>query len=66
MEQQTDKEYWYEMHNRYENWIDNFNACPVLRLDINDYDLMKSPDTIEIILERIGHFMEQTSHLRRR
>lgn len=41
MEQQTDKEYWYEMHNRYENWIDNFNACPVLRLDINDYDLMK-------------------------
>ncbi|MGM9966447.1 MULTISPECIES: deoxynucleoside kinase [unclassified Rummeliibacillus] len=66
MEQQTDKEYWYEMHNRYENWIDNFNACPVLRLDINDYDLMKNPDTIEIILERIGHFMEQTSHLRRR
>jgi deoxyadenosine/deoxycytidine kinase len=66
MEQQTDKEYWYEMHNRYENWIDNFNACPVLRLDINDYDLMKNPETIEIILERIGHFMEQTSHLRRR
>lgn len=66
MEQQTDKEYWYEMHNRYENWIDDFNACPVLRLDINDYDLMKSPDTIEIILERIGHFIEQTSHLRRR
>lgn len=66
MEQQTDKEYWYEMHNRYENWIDNFNSCPVLRLDINDYDLMKSPETIEIILERIGHFMEQTSHLRRK
>jgi len=66
MEQQADKEYWYEMHNRYEDWIDNFNACPVLRLDINDYDLMKSPDTIEIILERIGHFMEQTSHLGRR
>ncbi|GEL06566.1 deoxynucleoside kinase [Rummeliibacillus sp. G93] len=65
MEQQTDKEYWYEMHRRYENWIDNFNACPVLRLDINDYDLMKNPQTIETILERIGHFMEQTSHLRR-
>ncbi|MGR6899692.1 deoxynucleoside kinase [Rummeliibacillus sp. BSL5] len=65
MEQQTDKEYWYEMHRRYEDWIDNFNACPVLRLDINDYDLMKNPQTIETILERIGHFMEQTSHLRR-
>lgn len=66
MEQQTDKAYWYEMHDRYENWIDGFNSCPVLRLDINDYDLMKNPDSIELILERIGHFMEQTSHLRRR
>ena len=32
MEQQTPIDYWEEMHNRYENWIDNFNACPVLRL----------------------------------
>ena len=65
MEQQTDKEYWYEMHNRYESWIDSFNACPVLRLDINDYDLLENPETIEVILERIGYFMEQTQHLRR-
>ncbi|ETT86916.1 deoxynucleoside kinase [Viridibacillus sp. FSL R5-0477] len=66
MEQQTPKDYWYEMHGRYENWIDSFNACPVLRLDINDYDLMKNPDTVEVIVERISHFMEQTSHLRRK
>lgn len=66
MEQQTPKDYWYEMHGRYENWIDGFNACPVLRLDINDYDLMKNPDTVEVIVERISHFMEQTSHLRRK
>lgn len=65
MEQQTDKAYWLEMHNRYENWIDSFNSCPVLRLDINDYDLMKNPDTIEVIVERIAHFLEQTSHLRK-
>ncbi|MBK3497313.1 deoxynucleoside kinase [Viridibacillus sp. YIM B01967] len=66
MEQQTPKDYWYEMNERYENWIDGFNACPVLRLDINDYDLMKNPDTVEVIVERISHFMEQTSHLRRK
>ncbi|GEK32213.1 deoxycytidine kinase [Kurthia zopfii] len=65
MEQQTDKAYWLEMHDRYETWIDQFNACPVLRLDINDYDLMKNPETVEVIVERIGHFLEQTSHLRR-
>ena len=41
MEQQTPNDYWIEMHERYENWINNFNSCPVLRLDINDYDLLK-------------------------
>lgn len=65
MEQQTDCAYWLEMHERYERWIDSFNACPVLRLNINDYDLMKDPDTVEHIVARIAHFLEQTSHLRK-
>ncbi|MCZ8538622.1 MULTISPECIES: deoxynucleoside kinase [Paenisporosarcina] len=65
MEQATPVEYWYEMHERYENWINSFNGCPVLRLNINDYDLMKNPETVEPIVERIGHFIQQTSMLRR-
>lgn len=65
MEQQTERAYWLEMHERYERWIDSFNACPVLRLNINDYDLMKDPDTVEHIVARIAHFLEQTSHLRK-
>lgn len=65
MEQQTPLDYWYEMHARYENWINNFNACPVLRLDINDYDLMKDPHQVEMVVERIGHMLENTSHLRK-
>ncbi|MFJ7954390.1 deoxynucleoside kinase [Lysinibacillus sp. NPDC096418] len=65
MEQQTSNDYWIEMHERYENWINNFNSCPVLRLDINDYDLMKNPDTIESIVSRISHMLKQTSHLRK-
>lgn len=65
MEQQTERAYWLEMHERYEKWIDSFNACPVLRLDINDYDLMKDPDTVEHIVAHIAHFLEQTSHLRK-
>ena len=65
MEQQTPHDYWIEMHNRYEDWINNFNACPVLRLDINDYDLMKNPDQIEDIVSRIAHMLEQTSRLRK-
>lgn len=65
MEQQTPVEYWVEMHERYENWINSFNACPVLRLNINDYDLMKNPETVEPIVERIGHFIKQTTLLRK-
>jgi deoxyadenosine/deoxycytidine kinase len=65
MEQQTPHEYWHEMHGRYEDWINNFNSCPVLRIDINDYDLMKNPDQVELIVERIAHMLEQTSYLQK-
>lgn len=65
MEQQTPNDYWVEMHERYENWINNFNSCPVLRLDINDYDLLKNPEAIESIVSRISHMLKQTSHLRK-
>lgn len=60
MEQQTPHDYWYEMHGRYENWINDFNSCPVLRLDINDYDLKKNPDQVEEIVARIAYMLEQT------
>ncbi|HSI67308.1 MAG TPA: deoxynucleoside kinase [Planococcus sp. (in: firmicutes)] len=65
MEQQTPVEYWIEMHERYESWINSFNGCPVLRLNINDYDLLKDPASSEQILERIGSFMKQTAVLRK-
>ena len=65
MEQQTPIDYWKEMHHRYESWINNFNACPVLRLNINDYDIMANEKTIEPIIERIGDFIEQTRLLKR-
>ncbi|GGE85864.1 deoxynucleoside kinase [Priestia taiwanensis] len=63
MEQQTPIEYWKEMHERYENWINSFNACPVLRLNINDYDLVQDAGSIEPIVEKIGNFLEQTRKL---
>lgn len=65
MEQQTPVEYWQEMHQRYEDWINNFNACPVLRININDYDIMTNNQSIEPIIERIGYFIEQTKFLKK-
>ncbi|WP_173918063.1 deoxynucleoside kinase [Halobacillus sp. Marseille-Q1614] len=60
MEQQTPIDYWKEMYNRYDNWIDNFNSCPVLRLNIADYDLLNDEASIEPILQKIGHFIQQS------
>ncbi|WP_440897355.1 deoxynucleoside kinase [Amphibacillus sp. Q70] len=57
MEQQTPLSYWEEMHKRYQDWINSFNACPILRININDYDLMNDQTSIEPILEKIGRFI---------
>ena len=64
MEQQTPITYWEEMHGRYENWIDSFNGCPVLRLNINDYDIVKRPEDVEKILDRIGNHLTKTAVFR--
>jgi deoxyadenosine/deoxycytidine kinase len=66
MEQQTPISYWEEMFHRYDKWINDFNACPVLRVNIADYDLLNPNTSIEPILEKVGHFIQHsrkwTSH----
>ncbi|GGE48057.1 deoxycytidine kinase [Pullulanibacillus camelliae] len=54
MEKQTPIEYWKEMHERYQHWIDTFNYCPVVRVNIDQYDLHHHPESIEPILEEIA------------
>jgi deoxyadenosine/deoxycytidine kinase len=65
MEQQTPVSYWEEMHERYENWINTFNACPVLRLNINDYDLMADGSSIEPVIEKISVFLKHSQLLKK-
>ncbi|MCT2536965.1 deoxynucleoside kinase [Aquibacillus koreensis] len=60
MEQQTPLSYWEEMHHRYENWINSFNSCPILRINIADYDLVYDNTSIETVLEKVGHFIQQS------
>lgn len=54
MEQQTPISYWEDLYNRYENWINSFTACPVLRININEYDLMSDPSSVEVVLSRLS------------
>ncbi|KUP03900.1 deoxycytidine kinase [Bacillus coahuilensis m2-6] len=65
MEQETPLAYWEEMHYRYEKWINSFNACPVLRLNIKEYDLVQDSGSIEPIIERIGYMIDQTRLLKK-
>ncbi|MGZ7445282.1 deoxynucleoside kinase [Paenibacillus sp. TH7-28] len=49
MEIQTDVSYWEQMYERYARWIEEFNACPVLRLNIDEYDATDETSLDEII-----------------
>jgi len=61
MERQTPISYWEEMHERYEAWISNFNSCPIVRISIADYDLMKEENSIEPIIENIARVLKETN-----
>ncbi|UCZ55291.1 deoxynucleoside kinase [Bacillus shivajii] len=57
MEIQTPHEFWEGLYNRYQNWIANFDVCPILHLDIDSYDCNDPESVQEIIrgLERLQH-----------
>jgi deoxyadenosine/deoxycytidine kinase len=54
MELDTPPQYWHDLHNRYQSWVDNFTTAPLLRLNINDYDLINDADSIHFILQKIS------------
>ncbi len=57
-ERETPDSYWAALHARYERWIAGFRACPVLSLDVRDYDLVGDPATIEPIAARVRAVIE--------
>jgi len=52
-EKDASADYWASLHARYEQWIAKFRHCPVLSLDVRDYDLVTDPDAIEEIAGRV-------------
>jgi deoxyadenosine/deoxycytidine kinase len=57
-ERDTPDAYWSALHARYERWIARFRACPVLSLDVRDYDLVSDPVAIEAIAARVRARLE--------
>ena len=52
-EKDTSVEYWTALHDRYQRWIEEFNHCPILALDVRDYDLVASAEAVEEIADRV-------------
>ncbi|MCX7571908.1 deoxynucleoside kinase [Tumebacillus sp. DT12] len=61
MEQNTAIEYWEEMYNRYEDWINNFTACPVVRININEYDVVDDKTSIHHVLDKVAQRISQSN-----
>lgn len=52
-EKDTPVDYWSALHDRYERWIRAFKHCPILALDVRDYDLLTDTDAVEEIAGRV-------------
>lgn len=58
MEIETDEAYWRALFARYEKWIDGFNACPVVRVNINEYDVYDDIDSLDPVIQKIAKVIE--------
>jgi deoxyadenosine/deoxycytidine kinase len=52
-ERDATPEYWSAMNARYAEWIASFHRCPVLSLDVREYDLVSDPLAIEEVAARV-------------
>lgn len=59
-ERDTDRGYWELLHARYTKWIGAFRQCPVLFIDVREYDLFKDPSgAAEGIASRVRQRLEK-------
>lgn len=56
-ERSVDIAYWATLHARYDRWIAGFRHCPVLTLDVREYDLTE-PDGVERMATRVRECLE--------
>jgi deoxyadenosine/deoxycytidine kinase len=57
-EREAPADYWIALHDRYERWIAGFKHCPVLRLDVRDYDLLHDGRGVDSIARQVRARLE--------
>jgi deoxyadenosine/deoxycytidine kinase len=58
-EKDTDPEYFASLHGRYAKWIEDFRRCPVLRIDVREYDLVGNPSSVDDLATRVRLELEK-------
>jgi deoxyadenosine/deoxycytidine kinase len=59
-ERDADRSYWEQLHIRYSKWIETFRHCPVLFIDVREYDLFADPaGAAEGIASRVRQRLER-------
>ena len=59
-EREADRAYWEQLHARYAKWIHSFRHCPVLFIDVREYDLFKDASAAaEGIAARVQQRLEK-------
>ena len=59
-ERDTARAYWEQLQARYAKWIAAFRHCPVLRIDVREYDLFVDPSgAAEGIAARVRQRLEK-------
>lgn len=59
-ERDVGREYWEQLHARYARWIGAFRHCPVLFVDVREYDLNREPAAAaEEIAARVRQRLER-------
>ncbi len=58
MEINTDPGIWKKLFKRYDDWINSFNACPVVRININEYDIHKDPESLNPMINKIARIIQ--------
>jgi deoxyadenosine/deoxycytidine kinase len=57
-ERETETDYWAALHARYDRWIADFRHCPILAIDVRDYDIVGDPAALDTIVDRVRRRLE--------
>jgi deoxyadenosine/deoxycytidine kinase len=58
MEKRVPREYWENLHSRYEAWISNYTDSPILYVNIDKVDLIENPKQLDFIADEIKKLLD--------